>query len=457
MSYENYQLEIDKDIKNCIETLQVQPILFIGTGMSRRYANAPDWNGLMQYLVDRCPNITKKLAYYQQRYDNDNDNTQIASELSDLYSEWAWSTEPSDNLFPQRLFESHQPKDVYLKHIVAELLKSLSTSFNIDTHPLATEIKALQKIRPHAVITTNYDTLLEDFFADYLKIVGQQIIKANYTCYGEILKIHGCSSDISSMVLTSEDYKRFDTQKKYLSAKLLTYFAEHPLFIFGYSCTDSNIKSILSDIDEIISPNNELIPNIYIVLYEKLEDLKASGEYQRETLIAINNNKSIRLKVIYANDFKWIFESLSQCSPDMAVSPKLIRALLARTYKLVNTDLPRHELPFNFETLQNITLNDDSLPKLYGISELNSGQALNANFNYRLTEVAEELGLTTWHRADDLLNKILEETKNNIKATDNKYHIAIKTGAKSVAHKYSQSLIALLTKVKNGEEYILEL
>ncbi|MCV5737918.1 SIR2 family protein, partial [Escherichia coli] len=82
---------------------------------------------------------------------------------------------------------------------------------------------------------------------------------ANYTSYGEILKMHGCSSQYETIVLTAEDYTDFNKRKKYLSAKLLTYFAEHPLFFFGYSATDTNIKGILSDIDEILAPNGELI------------------------------------------------------------------------------------------------------------------------------------------------------------------------------------------------------
>ena len=66
----------------------------------------------------------------------------------------------------------------------------------------------------------------------------------------------------------NEDYDQFNKKKKYLTAKLLTYFAEHPLFFFGYSCTDPNIINILSDIDEILAPEGELIPNIYLVVFD---------------------------------------------------------------------------------------------------------------------------------------------------------------------------------------------
>ena len=53
--------------------------------------------------------------------------------------------------------------------------------------------------------------------------------------------------------ILAADYANFEQKKKYLSSKLLTYFAEHPLFFFGYSCSDPNIISIVSDIDEILA------------------------------------------------------------------------------------------------------------------------------------------------------------------------------------------------------------
>lgn len=47
------------------------------------------------------------------------------------------------------------------------------------------------------------------------------------------MKIHGSSHEVESIVITNEDYVDFYKRKKYISAKLLTYFAEHPLFSLG--------------------------------------------------------------------------------------------------------------------------------------------------------------------------------------------------------------------------------
>ena len=62
--------------------------------------------------------------------------------------------------------------------------------------------------------------------------------------------MHGCVTDPVSLVFTQGNYDQFIRKKKYLSAKLLTYFSEHPLIFVGYGAGDPNIKAILSDIDE---------------------------------------------------------------------------------------------------------------------------------------------------------------------------------------------------------------
>lgn len=451
MYYENYKEEISADIQSCMENLQVQPILFIGSGLSQRYFGAPCWDDLMQDLSNTCPLIKKKFAYYQQQHEKD--NTKIASAFTDFYSEWAW--EEGNSYFPTDMFEPSIAKDSYIKYEVARKTKELSDQFHVDNNNYAEEIKSLKSVKPHAIITTNYDDALEKIFPDHRKVIGQEIVHANYAAYGEILKIHGCISKLDSIVLTSEDYSDFNSRKKYLSAKLLTYFAEHPLFFFGYSVTDTNIKGILSDIDEILAPENQLIPNIYMVCFKS--DLDNSTDLPTEQLITINNTKSVRLKVIYASDFKWIFDSLSSCTPEITVNPRLMRSLLSRTYKLVSSNLPKQDLPFNFQMLQDIEENEDLLPTLFGIANVDDAQVLNANYAYTLTDVSNKLGSTYWHLADSLITSIFKKDGINIKSTDNKYHVAIKTGAKSYTHKYSEHAVELLTKVNANEDYIIDI
>lgn len=340
--YDKYTKEMSDDISTCLDTMGVQPILFIGSGLSQRYCSGPSWDDLLKILSEKCPVIDKEYAYYKQKHGK---LIEVGSEFSEAYREWAWR-EGKDQ-FPEELFSESQPPEIYIKYKVSEYFESI---INADSAVKAKtlypdELPALINTRPHAIITTNYDGFLEEIFPDYTRVIGQSILKANYTDVGEILKIHGCSTEPSSLVLTNSDYSEFLAKKKYLSAKLLTFFAEHPLVFLGYRAEDPNIRSILSDIDEILSPNNELIPNIYLV--ERDSDVLNKNSFQREKLIAIDHERSVRIKSLSADNFTWIYKAFGSSDEIQAISPKILRALLARTYSLVRHDIPKRTIEVN--------------------------------------------------------------------------------------------------------------
>ncbi|MFM7469480.1 MAG: hypothetical protein ACKO37_08290 [Vampirovibrionales bacterium] len=121
-SFDSYALEIKADLKKCIQDLGCQPILFIGSGVSRRYFEAPTWDELLDELIKQCPLIDKPYSYFKQTYKC---NLEIAEQLVPLYREWAWSKQTQ---FPAHLFEPHYSQDIYLKYKVTELLKNKTPS-----------------------------------------------------------------------------------------------------------------------------------------------------------------------------------------------------------------------------------------------------------------------------------------------------------------------------------------
>jgi len=115
----------------------------------------------------------------------------------------------------------------------------------------AKEFAAIRAIRPHAIITTNYDGLLELLFEGYEPIVGNSVLRYDLNSFGEIFHVHGMASDPGSLTLTAPDYANWYKQSRYFAAKLLTYFAAHPVFIFGYGLGDPNVRTLLQDIGRI--------------------------------------------------------------------------------------------------------------------------------------------------------------------------------------------------------------
>lgn len=444
--YDKYKEDVTDDIETCIEVMGCQPILFVGAGLTKRYLQGPSWEELLFMLSERCPEIDKKFAYYLQRHPNLVD---IGTVFSEKFNDWAWSGGEAE--FPAELFGAGNESDIYFKHSVCDIFKKLLENSNFDGND---EIELLTKIHPHSIITTNYDCFLEQVFPDYAPIIGQQILYANHASIGEIFKIHGCATDSKSIVITREDYENFLRKKKYLSAKMLAFFAEHPLVFIGYSAEDPNIRAILSDIDEILSENGELIPNIYHLEWSSKEVI---GYPRRERLISVSENKSIRIKSIVAHDFSWVYQAFGANQALENVNPKLLRALLARTYELVRSDIPKNPIQVDYTVLSNVSESEGALAKLYGIADASDGLAFNANFPHTPSTLGVSLGFKGWHDANKLLEILKTTTGVDIKSFDNKYHCAVMKGNVVQAHRYSNLLRILLEKIRDGEEYTLDL
>lgn len=446
--YKQYQEDIKADVAATLKLCQCQPILFIGSGFSLRYASGPNWETLLSQAAEACPAIDKDFAYYKQKYDNN--LPKIGSIFADLYFEWAW-TKDGKKQFPPELFSPEVPRDLYLKHIIAGLLNGLSTK-NINK-TLQAELAALKKLGPHAVITTNYDTLLEPLFPQYEVVVGQSVFRQSALVVGEVFKIHGSIKNPASLVLTAEDYEIFDRTKRYLSAKLLTYFAEHPLLFIGYSASDENIKNVLYDMSRMFSPTTALIPNIYILQWDK--DINDASEPARERVLEVGDDINVRIKSISANDFGWVYEAFGANGVMEKVDLKALRSLANRMHKLIRTDIPSKNVQVNYEALEHAISNQGAFANLFGVTGLGDPGAANANHPYTSTAFAEQVGVQHWYHTNELIKQIKQDTGFDMQSFDNIYHVAIKTGQAvgSRTRKYSDAAVDLLKKVLRGEAY----
>ena len=202
-NYEQYQTEITSDIATALKAAECQPILFVGSGFSKRYASGPSWEELLEHLAAKCPLIKHEFAYYRQKYPS---LSHIGSVFADSYREWAWTS--GRKLFPEIYYSANYSSDIFIKHIAAKILGGLKLAKG--NAALTAELAALSNMEPHAVITTNYDVLLEPLFPKYEVIVGQQIFRKSFLTLGEIFKIHGTVTDPLSMVLVEKDYQEFD-------------------------------------------------------------------------------------------------------------------------------------------------------------------------------------------------------------------------------------------------------
>ena len=449
--YERYVADVTEDISEICQQYGCQPILFIGSGLSRRYFNAPNWEELLTHLADKCSLVDKGIGFYKQSF---GDAPSIGEEFANKYHEWAWSK--GHNEFPDSMFTPNVGKADYIKYKIAEYLTSLTPA---DENALATsvhkvEIGCLKQIKPHAIITTNYDEMIERLFPDLTPVVGQHILKSSPVTIGEIFKIHGCVTQPSQIVFTQSDYREFVKKKKFLSAKLLTFFNEHPLIFIGYSATDPNIRSILSDIDEALPEKGGVIPNVYILHWNS--SIGPETYPAHDKVIQTEDDRTVRVKLIEASNFSWVFEAFAANPVLDNVNPRVLRALLARSYELVRHDIPKMKIEADFKMLTDNVGSPEAFAKLFGIANISDYSAASAHHRYTATQIAAKLGEPTWHIANKLVERVRREKGVDIKATDNVYHRAEKLN-KSIFHKYSEEAFQLLRSVQAGDQYQLKI
>jgi hypothetical protein len=239
---------------------------------------------------------------------------------------------------------------------------------------------------------------------------------------------------------------------RYFAAKLLTYFVEHPVFIFGYGLGDPNVRTILQDIGRIAADDSGLISNIAQVVWHK--ELK-SGPSQSEIVIDDEEDgKQYRLRVFNVTSLEEVFALLSARHELKQVNPAVLRTLAARLMKLTRRDIPSGNVEVDYATLEKFTDDDTLLPKMLGLTLADTD---NKAYPYTLSQVADELGLKGWNHLNPAIKKIKIETGVDLRAFDNPYHERIKTGKaqSSAVRKWSHEAVDLFRAVLAGKEYKL--
>jgi hypothetical protein len=160
----------------------------------------------------------------------------------------------------------------------AELRRALKVSGDIpETHHAIVDT-------PYAcIVTTNYDTLLEDAYARWSTRgvpkapTGAELAQQGTLLFDEaffILKAHGDLDDEASVVLTSEDYRRIIHSSPAFQAMLGGILQRYAVLFVGYSLSDVNFRLLL---DNQLTIFNEYVPPRYAIM-------EAVSEAEKEIL-----------------------------------------------------------------------------------------------------------------------------------------------------------------------------
>jgi len=320
-------MDIEDKLNTHLNQFSSAPFLFVGSGFSRRYIESEDWTGLLRKFSEYTG---KTYEYYFSKANGS--LPQVASLLAKEFYEVWWREDKyseSRNINKCKLVNEESP----LKIEIANYLRQKSYIYGLSTS-IDMEIDQLKKIVVDGIITTNWDLLAEQLFPDFNTYIGQkELLFANPKEILEIYKIHGCSTEPDSLVLTSENYAEFKERKAYLAAKLLTMFIEHPIIFIGYRLSDSNILEIITSIIKCLTPEN--IPKLQNRLIFVERDKNGQGDAFFEGFLSVDDI-SLPITRLRTNNFLAIYKVLSQYKRKF--SAKLIKHLKEQFYQIVVTN-----------------------------------------------------------------------------------------------------------------------
>lgn len=257
------------------------PVLFIGSGISKRYLyKYPNWDELLKMSFRK---INPDPFQYQKYLD-----TFLRQGLSDFEINVKMGSiienEFNTAFFDRKIKIGNSTNPNWVKKGISPYKMFLSFYFkrlHVNTSPQLQEelVKFKQlKNKISAIITTNYDLLLENviFPTDYTVFTYQnELFSTDSYNISEIYKIHGSATNADSIIITEADYKNFAKSRKLIIAKMLTLFAESPIIFLGYSFTDEDVQSIIIEFLECLTDKEleNINEHFVFISYKKMKKI----------------------------------------------------------------------------------------------------------------------------------------------------------------------------------------
>lgn len=292
------------DIKEFVSNFKTHPILFIGSGLSRRYLkNSPDWHELLSDIAkDIWGNDLKYIELAEKfRFDP----LKIAGEYEILFNaemrtkpKFLQIKEINDQNIRNKILIS--PFKIYLSKIFSNLEYK---------EEITDEIEIFQSLENYikSIVTTNYDGMLEDLIK-FNKLVGNDILLSNQ--YGTIYKIHGCHTEPQKIVFTQDDYNNYKEQNKLIISQLISLFIHSPVIFLGYGNDDENVNLVLETIYSFVGNNqvlrDKLKNNFLVVEYAQNSTNRQVSNFDKtlESGVHLSFNK------IATDDYISIYKSI---------------------------------------------------------------------------------------------------------------------------------------------------
>lgn len=308
------------------------PVVFIGAGISKRFLESfPDWTGLLESfwtdlgldnfygnfnnirdeIGEQSPGLNdKEIDHYA--------NIKMGTMIENTYNKAFNSGEVT--------IKNFTAKDAFYSKI-SPFKKAISEKFSgyVIKDEMQDEYQLFinMLVKTQIILTTNYDTFIEDSYntiSKYkiTKYIGQKGFFQSTFGYAELYKLHGSVDSPQDIIITENDYIRFEKNSVLISAKIISMMMNSPIIFIGYSLTDINVRKIIKEFTHSLTEDEILILENRLVL---VEYKKGESDFIEEVV----NDKDLgcKLKVIKTDNFGELFRMIS--SINQGIAPTEVR------------------------------------------------------------------------------------------------------------------------------------
>lgn len=346
------------EIKEFVSKFRNHPVLFVGTGISLRYLdNSYTWDDLLSKICEDIYGNKEKYMdikascadmNFSGRYDFPKIGSIVESDFDKkLQAERNGNFKEINDLYYKnmKIGDNTSRFKLYLSQIF------ISYSIRTDKEAELEKFKSISK-NISSIITTNYDSLLEDQLG-FKPLIGNDILLSQP--YGSIYKIHGCIKNPFQIVITKEDYQKFDEKYDLIRAQLLSLFMHNPVIFLGYKINDSNIKDLLRTIFYFVEPNSEqaikIQNNFLLVEYDQGSSNTIVNKYD----VQLDGGAIARINILKTDNFGALYDELSDLTPHVsAMDVRKVQTIMRKIYEEKTND--PNEKPI--KVMISVSLND---------------------------------------------------------------------------------------------------
>ncbi|WP_185711474.1 SIR2 family protein [Tannerella forsythia] len=322
------------ELSEFISQYRTYPVLFVGSGFSKRYLqDMPDWNGLLQSIATELWEDDRIYIDIKDEYRGEGgafNYKKIGSHIDQEFTRILKEENPTRFEAVNRSWYDEQRNGGVASRLKLYIASRFQEKVNhkIQDEKLNRELSLFRKAKDKfsSIITTNYDTLLEEL-TGFNPLIGNDILLSNPL--QAIYKIHGCVKSPKDIILTEEDYTSFDERYELIRAQLISLFIHNPIIFIGYGIGDENIQKVLRTIFSYVSYDSELGKNVasnfLLVEYDKGNEKTIIEDINFQ----LRDNSYIAIKKVKTDNYSVLYQSLSLLDlPVSIIDQKRIRNII---------------------------------------------------------------------------------------------------------------------------------